>query len=362
MKHRLAAVLAAAVAGATLAAPTLAQKAEILPEWRDTSIPSNNEIRAKLEGKPAPKLDALSQWTNTKARNWEDLRGKVVVLDLWATWCGPCIAGIPHLVEMHNKYKDDGLVILGVHSATGVDKMAGYVKEKKLPYAFAADAERKLSTKLGVKYIPSYFIIDKAGVMRVAYANRDKLDEIVKALLAEPGPAPTSKSSISTASFPKPVRKELYAENDYRGKKAPELVTETWLTDKPATEGKVMLIDFWATWCGPCRKLIPELNEWQAEFADQLVIVGISDEDPKKVKSFLSSNDVDYSMAIDTQGRTKGQLGVKGIPHVMVVSTDGVVRWQGFPGSKEEPLTTELLEQIINADPGVAKRHASTDG
>ena len=359
MKHRLA--LAVSLACAALSAPALAQKAEMLPEWRDTTIESNNEIRPKLEGKPAPKLDALSQWTNTKGRSWADYRGKVVVLDMWATWCAPCVEGIPHLVEMHNKYKDDGLVILGVHSSVKVETMAGYVRDKKLPYAFAADADRKLATKLGVKYIPSYFIIDKFGTMRVAYAKRDKLDEIVKALLAEPGRAPETKSRAvtSTAGYPSHNQKKLYADNDLRGKAAPELLVETWISQKPDTEGKVMLVDFWATWCPPCRKAIPELNHWQEQFADDLVIVGLSDEDPATVRTFLETTEVNYTMAIDTQKRTYGALAVRAIPHVMIVSTDGIVRWQGFPGLKEDPLTADIIKQIIDADPGVAKRHAA---
>ena len=159
-------------------------------------------------------------------------------------------------------------------------------------------------------------------------------------------------NSAPLVDFPAPVKgKELYAQNDLRGKKAPQLHVEQWLSGNlENTRGKVLFIDFWATWCGPCVKSIPELNEWQEKFKDDLVVIGLSNEQPDVVKKFMESTKMNYRVAIDTQGRTSKEVGVKGIPHVLIISKDGIVRWQGFPGSNEEKLTTELLKQIIDAN------------
>ena len=165
--------------------------------------------------------------------------------------------------------------------------------------------------------------------------------------------------AAAPAQWPAIVKKNLYATNDLRGKKAPEFVVEKVLTDKPDREGKVVLVDFWATWCGPCRALIPELNEFQEKFKDDLVVIGVSDEPEGKVRGFLRNTKVTYTQAVDTKARMKKALGVKGIPHVMIISTDGIVRWQGFPGSAEDPLTEDVIRQIIAADPGVQKRKQS---
>jgi thiol-disulfide isomerase/thioredoxin len=150
--------------------------------------------------------------------------------------------------------------------------------------------------------------------------------------------------------WPGAPKKELYAQHDLRGKSAPAFKVQEWLTKEPDRKDRVVLIDFWATWCGPCRRLIPELNAWQKQFKNDLVVIGVSDEPKTKVVPFMSKNTVEYAMAIDQFKTMKNAIGISGIPHVLVVSSDGIVRWQGFPQSDEEELTTALLEQIIKAD------------
>src|SRR5262245_1791568 len=102
--------------------------------WDDDA--KARSAHAELEGKPMPKLE-LSGWVNGEVKA-DDMKGKVVIVDFYATWCGPCMAAIPHNNELMKKYKDQGLLIVGVcTNKNGQDKMESVVKERGMQYPTA---------------------------------------------------------------------------------------------------------------------------------------------------------------------------------------------------------------------------------
>jgi cytochrome c biogenesis protein CcmG/thiol:disulfide interchange protein DsbE len=141
------------------------------------------------------------------------------------------------------------------------------------------------------------------------------------------------------------AEKQIWAKS-FLNQKAPELVIEKWLTKEPDRKGKFVLIDFWATWCPPCRKAIPELNNLYKKFGDRLVVIGLSDEPEAKVKG-MTTPQIDYSVAIDTKARTKTAVGVSGIPHVLLIDPQGIVRWEGFPLLNGFELTEQVVADIL---------------
>lgn len=142
--------------------------------------------------------------------------------------------------------------------------------------------------------------------------------------------------------------KQLWAKS-ILNEKAPELLVEQWLSDRPEMEGKFVLVDFWATWCGPCIRVIPKLNKIHQEYGDRVVVVGLSDETAEKVLALDKNKAViEYFNAIDTQKRLKDGLEVKGIPHMILIDPKGVVRWEGFPTLSGHEFTEEILKELID--------------
>jgi len=151
---------------------------------------------------------------------------------------------------------------------------------------------------------------------------------------------------------PPTVKKEkrLWA-TSYRWSKAPELVVEKWLTDQPDTKGKYVLIEFWATWCPPCRRSIELLNGFHKKYGGELIVIGVSHEPEEDVhalnQKYPTIPKIEFYGAVDTQSRTKDKLGVFGIPHVVLLEPDGYVIWEGFPFQEGFELTDQIIDKIL---------------
>lgn len=119
-----------------------------------------------------------------------DFRGKVVMLEFWATWCPPCIEAAPAMKTVYGKYKDRGFVLLGISVDKGHDagaKVTSFVKEKALTYPVFLDDEN-LSAAYGANSIPTSLIIDKKGRIAVRHTGfipdmAETLSQEIEALL-----------------------------------------------------------------------------------------------------------------------------------------------------------------------------------
>jgi thiol-disulfide isomerase/thioredoxin len=163
---------------------------------------------AHLTGKEAPELQKIKGWINSKPLTLAELRGKVVVLDFWGTWCGPCVFEMPKLIDLHEKYHDKGLVIIGIHndvmnSVKDLEKEINKLSKerwegRKIPFALALDGGGKCKiegTKLtcegattsayGIQAWPTMVLIDKQGKVVGDFYPGGPNNELLERLLAE---------------------------------------------------------------------------------------------------------------------------------------------------------------------------------
>ena len=119
------------------------------------------------------------------------------------------------------------------------------------------------------------------------------------------------------------------APKDWVGKEMPELGVD-YLDKSPDLKGKPAIVEFWATWCPPCRALVPHLNEINKKYQDKgLVVIGITNEDKDTVEKFRKATPMEYHIALDKK-ELGDKLGVVGIPHAFLVDKDGKIVWEGL--------------------------------
>ncbi|MFM1823398.1 MAG: hypothetical protein RI967_1664 [Planctomycetota bacterium] len=334
----------------------------------------DREDKAALEpvvGFALPELPESDERLHADFTDFKSLRGKVVVIQTFTTRNAGGLAAAERArkaVEASGVGKDS-VVLVAIHTPDGIDKAKALLEKHGLTMPIVLDAEGVLCDGLGAFRRPLAYAIDRQGNIRYAGLSDDGIEGAVKELAAEAFDAavePTARpetievdASVPFPQYSSPVGSAI----DLRGKQAPAFAIGEWWNGAPNVAGKLAIVDFWATWCNPCRAAIPHMNDIAKAYPQDVACMGISDEsksnfDEGCVKHKLKKSDFAYAVGIDPQARMKNVFGVRGIPHVAVISADGIVRWQGHPSG----LTPQVVGELVNANRALVQKALGARG
>ena len=155
--------------------------------------PQDEIVRMDLVGTFAPTWKDIESVSGTFPPSIATLRGHVILLDFWATWCGPCRVVVPKLGALQARYGAQGLDVLGVSTEEAQD-VALFAQRMDVRYAVAIDKHAETTRSYGVVSLPTLVVIDKRGVVRDVSVGYDQgreaqVEALVQQLLAEPRPA-----------------------------------------------------------------------------------------------------------------------------------------------------------------------------
>jgi cytochrome c biogenesis protein CcdA/thiol-disulfide isomerase/thioredoxin len=244
---------------AASAAPTSTELPVMTSQAPAMMMAAQGRGTASAEG-TMPQLDGAVQWLNGPPQTRDGLRGKVVMIDFWTYSCINCLRAIPYVQAWADKYKDAGLVVIGVHSPEfaferDAGNVAKAVKELKITYPVAVDSNRKIWNAFRNQIWPAHYFIDAGGRIRSHHfgeGNYDESERTIQTLLAErtTGPAPSDLVQVVGAG--------AQASPDLRDVRSPETYIGYERQEHYASPEEIAK-DNDERYSAPAR---PRLNQW----------------------------------------------------------------------------------------------------
>ncbi|MCX7100653.1 MAG: TlpA disulfide reductase family protein [Methylobacter sp.] len=133
---------------------------------------------------------ALTELTEKHALNLQQFQGKVIYVDFWASWCGPCAKSFPFMNQLDSELKQQGLEVIGINLDEEIEEAKQFLQQTPASFTIAKDADQKCAKDFGVKAMPSSYLIDRKGIIRHEHlgfrpGEAEEFKLLVEQLLAE---------------------------------------------------------------------------------------------------------------------------------------------------------------------------------
>ncbi len=145
------------------------------------AVPNATAAQPLKKGQEFPNFSQPDLLTG-KTIELAKFRGKVVLVDFWATWCGPCVKEVPNIKKAYEKYHEDGFEVISVSLDKDVDKCKSFIKDRKMDWHHICDgksSKAELAEKHGISAIPVAVIVDKAGKILTVDARGEEFSKTV---------------------------------------------------------------------------------------------------------------------------------------------------------------------------------------
>ncbi len=326
------------------------------PSGKEELLVKSDERYLPMVGKPTPPLKFKA--LDGREVDLEKLRGKVVLLDFWATWCPPCLEEIPNVRAAYERFNKEGLEIVGVNFDADRQRLEDVVKRERMPWPQYFDGGGKDAAPgktFGIRHWPTMWLLDRNGIVRYISAGAGLEGKIAELLKTSANPVTTARNVFENKaaldrSGDEPAKPAAAAKLGgpisppgapqdpvylhWLGKPFPALkftAIDGRQVDTDKLRGRVLLIDFWATWCPPCMAELPNVKmAYERYHSLGFDIIGVSaDETKAELERVVKAQGMAWPQHFEGRGGDAPNLrryGVQHFPTMWLVDQQGIIR------------------------------------
>ena len=268
---------------------------------------------------------------------------KVAVIDLWASWCGPCRQHSRDLIPLYEKYKNKGFTVVGIAREDEVSRMTKAAEKDGYPWQNLVDLKDELNVwqKNGLSFAGGgMYLIDRDGTILSTSTDTEELEPLIRKALGLPEETTMgwkAEAELNRIEAKAPAKPFTDFSVVYHGK-------TTRLSDYVG-HGQYVLVDFWASWCAPCREEIPSIIAAYNKYKSKgLQVLGVAVNDkPSHTETAIKELGITYPQIINSQKIATDAYGIQAIPYSILFAPDGTILVRGLRGEEIDAKLAEIF-------------------